>query len=222
MALNKQKGNMYGFITHTKNYIKGKCPIACEYCYMKQWKNLRDPRIDIIELKEDMGEGKYIFVGSSIDMWHKNILDDWKIQSLEHMNKYPGNKYLLQSKAPHEFIWWIDNYYNLLKPLDIIFATTIESDIDHGISNAVSPWVRAEAMKFLKSRGYKTMVTVEPVLKFDLNIFALLLLYANADYYNIGADSKNHNLKEPTAEEIYSLIEAIPFHQKNNLKRLLK
>ena len=33
--LNKQKGNMYGFVTHTWNVIKGKCPHDCEYCYMK-------------------------------------------------------------------------------------------------------------------------------------------------------------------------------------------
>jgi len=26
MTLNKQKGNMYGFVTHTWNVIKGKCP----------------------------------------------------------------------------------------------------------------------------------------------------------------------------------------------------
>src|SRR3990167_1900105 len=30
--LNKQKGNMYGFVTHTWNPIKGKCSHNCSYC----------------------------------------------------------------------------------------------------------------------------------------------------------------------------------------------
>ena len=34
MAMNKQKGNMYGFVTHTWNAIKGRCSHNCSYCYM--------------------------------------------------------------------------------------------------------------------------------------------------------------------------------------------
>ena len=30
--LNRQKGNMYPWITHTWNPIKGKCPHDCTYC----------------------------------------------------------------------------------------------------------------------------------------------------------------------------------------------
>ena len=32
--LNVAKGNMYGFITHTWNPIKGHCYHQCSYCYM--------------------------------------------------------------------------------------------------------------------------------------------------------------------------------------------
>ena len=35
MGLNKQTGNMYPFVTHTWNPIRGKCPHDCLYCYMK-------------------------------------------------------------------------------------------------------------------------------------------------------------------------------------------
>lgn len=38
MVLNEQKGNMYNFITHTWNPIKGKCWHDCSYCYMKKFK----------------------------------------------------------------------------------------------------------------------------------------------------------------------------------------
>ena len=48
--LNKvsKNGNMYQFVTHTWNTIKGECPHGCPYCYMKRWgkqKPVRDPEI---------------------------------------------------------------------------------------------------------------------------------------------------------------------------------
>lgn len=35
MALTKSRGNMYPFVTHTWNAIKGMCFHDCPYCYMK-------------------------------------------------------------------------------------------------------------------------------------------------------------------------------------------
>ena len=39
MAMNKVKqgSNMYPWVTHTWNVIKGKCPHDCSYCYMKRF-----------------------------------------------------------------------------------------------------------------------------------------------------------------------------------------
>ncbi len=37
MGLNKSNGNMYEWITHTWNTIKGECYHDCSYCYMKKW-----------------------------------------------------------------------------------------------------------------------------------------------------------------------------------------
>ena len=68
MALNKQKGNMYAFVTHTWNAVKGKCPHDCEYCYMKEFPQ-GELKFDEKELKTDLGEGNFIFVGSSCDMF---------------------------------------------------------------------------------------------------------------------------------------------------------
>lgn len=57
--LNKQKGNMYGFVTHTWNVIKGKCPHDCEYCYMKVFPQ-GELRFDEKELKSFLDGGKLI------------------------------------------------------------------------------------------------------------------------------------------------------------------
>jgi len=45
MALVKQKGNMYEFVTHMWGPIKGKCKHNCSYCYMKKYP-LADAHID--------------------------------------------------------------------------------------------------------------------------------------------------------------------------------
>jgi len=77
MALNKSKGNMYEFVTHTWNAIKGECPHDCSYCYMKRWGKLNPIRLDTREFKTDLGEGNFIFVGSSCDMFADSIPYEW-------------------------------------------------------------------------------------------------------------------------------------------------
>ena len=49
MGLNKQKGNMYAFVTHTWNPIRGKCPHDCSYCYMKVY-----PQSDLRFVEKEM------------------------------------------------------------------------------------------------------------------------------------------------------------------------
>ena len=99
MGLNVSKGNMYEFVNKTWNTVKGECFHDCSYCYMKRWKNLKPIRFDEKELKTDLGNGNFIFVGSSCDMWAKNIPEDWIQRTLEHCSKY-DNSYFFQTKNP--------------------------------------------------------------------------------------------------------------------------
>ena len=46
MALTKSRGNMYPFVTHTWNAIKGICFHDCPYCYMKKFDGLLPIRFD--------------------------------------------------------------------------------------------------------------------------------------------------------------------------------
>ena len=49
--IKESKGNMYEFVTHTWNPIKGKCFHGCTYCYMKKMCTcLKAPRLDAAEL----------------------------------------------------------------------------------------------------------------------------------------------------------------------------
>lgn len=69
--MNKPQGNMYAYIDGTYNPIKGKCYYGCQYCFMIAMR-LRfgqdsTLRLDEKELKESLGSGNFIFVGSSTD-----------------------------------------------------------------------------------------------------------------------------------------------------------
>lgn len=74
--LNPRQGNMYEFVSHTWNVIKGRCCHNCTYCYMKKWKQ-SSLHFDSKELLTDLGSNNFIFVGFGTDMFANNINPIW-------------------------------------------------------------------------------------------------------------------------------------------------
>ena len=220
--LNKSKGNMYEFVTHTWNTIKGKCPHGCSYCYMKRWGELKPVRFDEKELKTDLGSNNFIFVGSSCDMFAEKIPDEWIRKTLKHMEKY-NNRYLLQTKNPQRILDYIDACVITDK---CIVCSTIESDMFYPeiMKCSPQPMQRSIAMQEL-SEVIDTYVTIEPILDFNLNEFIEMIKQCNPKQVNIGADSGRNKLPEPRKEKVLLLIEELQkftkIHNKNNLKKLL-
>ena len=219
--LNKSKGHMYPFVTHTWNVIKGKCPHDCLYCYMKRFKQV-PLHFDEKELKTDLGEGNFIFVGSSCDIWAWGIYYHQIGFILDHCFLYTKNKYLYQSKNPKRFT----EFYSYF-PKNTILGTTLESNREYPEIYRNAPCIndRYSAMKRI-SKEQVVMVTIEPILDFDLNPFIEMLYDIGPSWVNIGADSKGHNLPEPAPEKIKELIESLQgFTQvkiKKNLERIIK
>jgi len=218
MALNKQAGNMYGFVTHTWNVIKGKCPHDCSYCYMKRFPQ-NDLRFDEKELKTDLGEGNFIFVGSSCDMWCKEALFYFKIEKiLEHCLKYPKNTYLFQTKNPQGFI----KHFELLKKLrpNVILGATIETNRQELLSNK-APAIN-ERSDSMTLKGFRKMITIEPIMDFDVMPLESEIRRTNPEFVNIGADSGNNKLQEPSEFKVGNLIKELEKFTKVNLKDNLK
>lgn len=220
--LNKQKGNMYGFVTHTWNPIRGECPHACSYCYMKVFKNLGELRLDEKSLRDDLGKGNYIFVGSSCDMWAKKVPSWWIGKVIEKCLEHKENKYLFQTKDPRRFA----EFMGSLSFLDCILGITIETNriIPKEISKAPSIKIRVDDFQYFKEE--KKMVTIEPIMDFDIVGLTRFINIIKPDFVNIGADSKGHNLPEPSKEKIEQLIKELKkftkVKLKDNLKRLMK
>ena len=228
MGLNESKGNMYRFVTHTWNTVKGQCPHGCTYCYMKRWGAQRPVRFDEKELKTDLESGNFIFVGSSCDMWADAIPSEWIEKTLEHCSKH-YNRYLFQSKNPARFLairdWAINNFNVDGDFLSLIsLCATIETNRSYPAMNK-SPLVyeRAHFMNLLGR--YWRYVTIEPIMDFDLDPMVELIKVCQPEQVNIGADSGNNGLPEPSKAKVLALIEALQaftiVNRKANLKRII-
>lgn len=223
MGLNISKGNMYDFVTHTWNTVKGSCPHDCSYCYMKRWGKLNPARLDKSEFKTDLGSGNFIFVGSSNDLFAAEHPEEWILETLKHCEKH-DNQYLLQSKNPARILDYIDAAVISDKT---VICTTIETNRYYPEVMSRCPLVdnRADAMNII-SEVVKTYVTIEPIMDFDLPEMIELIKRCNPEQVNIGADSGHNRLPEPSKEKVLELISELSqftkVKQKANLSRLLK
>jgi DNA repair photolyase len=224
MALNEAKGNMYDFVTHTWNTVKGKCPHGCSYCYMKRFGEQKPVRFDEKELKTDLGSGNFIFVGSSCDMFAIDIPVSWINRTLIHCRDH-NNKYLFQSKSPYRMLKEIIGLE--LKEKSIL-CTTIETNRVYPMimCDCPTPETRARDMALADAYKFKTFVTIEPVMDFDTDELLRLIRMCNPTQVNIGADSGNNHLPEPSAEKLLDLIAELQkftvIAKKRNLERLLR
>ena len=224
MGLNKTNGNMYPWVTHTWNPLAGKCQHDCHYCYMKRsfLGNLKkykgESRLDEGELDTDLGSGKTIFVGSATDIFGEWVPESAIKNILNYCRKFPNN-YLFQSKNPSRVAEFLESL-----PKNSIIGTTLETNREYNISQAPQPPQRYQ--DFLSIDHPRKMVSIEPILDFDLEEFLMWVKRISPEFVSIGADSKNNDLKEPSSKKINDLIKGIEdcaeIRVKKNLKRVLR
>jgi hypothetical protein len=113
-------------------------------------------------------------------------------------------------------------------PPAVILGTTIETNRPTPeVSHAPLPRDRFEAMLWLrKNSPNKLFVTVEPILRFDLAELVDWIAALRPDFLNIGADSKNRGLDEPSRAEVVALVaelkrRGVEVREKHNLQRLV-
>ena len=230
---------MYPWTDFTYNPIKG-CKHDCSYCYLKDMAKRygfsMEPRLIEKELKTNLGKGRTIFVGSASDMFGSWVPSEWIEKVLEHCRDYPENTYLFQTKNPERF----QNFPTSFPPHSI-FGTTLETDMygyflyhtkdskmsdksgyynfAENVTKAIGPRQRARCMHMLSDDSRK-MISIEPIMDFNLDNFVRIIRAINGvEFVSIGADSKNHHLPEPSAEETIALIHEL---RKSGIKVLPK
>ncbi len=222
MGLIKSKGNMYEFITHQWNPIKGRCWHDCSYCYMKKWGEQKPIRLDEKEFKTNLGSGNFIFICSGCDLFADGVKREWIIKTIKYANSF-DNKYLYQTKNPFR----MTNYLEFMERKKSVICITLETNkyYEEYMGNCPTPFKRYKAFRQIK--GFKKYITIEPIMDFDLEIFADWIELCKPVQVNIGADSMRNNLPEPSYDKVLDLEEefiksGIKTHHKKNTKRLFK
>ena len=172
-------------------------------------------------------DGNVIFVGSCNDIFGNWIPREWILKVLNHCKKYPDNTYLFQTKNPSRFF----EFENLFPP-NTIYGTTLETNRDNGyckISRAPLPSLRKHMFCLFVTKndfGYKSMISMEPLLDFDLDVMLEWAKEIKPSFVSIGADSITKKFAEPSPEKTKELVDGVKkiteVRVKDNLQRLLK
>jgi len=205
------KTNMY------KNSVKQwrpfvGCGYACSYCrssfqdQLKRWAKSNCPQCYEFEphshenrLNQRMPHTsfmQFIFVCASSDISFCPTEHLAKI--VDRMRDEPNKTFLLQSKNPKTF-----DRVQFSK--NVILGTTLETNIDdiyEGISKAPRPSKRYK--DFVNVAHPAKMVTVEPVLDFDINVMVSWIENIQPCMVWLGYDSRKNHLPEPPLEKVKS------------------
>ena len=228
MALNVSRGNMFPWVTHTWNPRAGVCSHGCLYCFMLDRpcdKYRGPPRLEKSEMRYPLGRDRVIFVGSASDLFARDVPDDVIRAVLERCRMFDGNTYHFQTKNPGRLFDFLD-----LFPEDATLGTTIETNrVIRDVSSAPDPLRRYQALRDLS--WPRKMVSVEPVIAFDVDVLAHIVGRIGPEFVSIGADSKGrlrlHGIEEPGPGDVKMLVRRLrgrvpDIKLKANLDRILQ
>lgn len=207
----KQK-NMYELSVKQWNPHVG-CNHECKYCgssfqaQLKRYgkKNCQlcynfEPHGHQSRLTQSLPKTSYmqfIFTSASGDI--ASCPTDFLEKIIGRIEKDPGKNFLIQSKDPSTF-------NRVVFPSNVILGTTIETNRDslyEGIAKAPSPSQRFE--DFAKVDHPLKMVTIEPVIDFDLDTMVEWMKKIKPCMVWLGYDSKKNNLPEPELKKVREL-----------------
>lgn len=199
----------------TWNPFKG-CRFDCVYCvrsFQRQSKRQKNLCQDCYNYTPHCHEdrlskipsAKIIFVCGNADVAFcpPEFLRKVILRIAEHNSHAPDKTYYLQSKRPACF----EPFLTELPP-NVILLTTLETNRDTGyekVSKAPPPSVRYRQFRALEYS--RKVVTIEPVLDFDLAAFAEWISGIRPEYVWLGFNSKPESvtLPEPTEEKVQRL-----------------
>jgi len=200
--------NPIGWCDYTWNPVKGMCTEACEYCYARRIyaRFHYDPEIRL-DPKELLAPYKLkkparIFCGSTIEMFHQDIHDDWLRQIVKVIKENPQHVF--------QFLYHFSSHRGIF-PDNCWLGLTMTSYVD-----------AQKALKFSKTYpDHLKFISFEPLLGSPDTPDEV---FENIDWVIIGAETGNRKGKiEPRTKWIAKLLNAanmydLPVYMKHNLK----
>lgn len=119
-----------------------------------------------------------------------------------YCRKYPENTYIFQTRNPKLYFNFLQDF-----PPKVLFSTIIETNrfISEIMKNSPQPLMRIKYIHDLKQLGYNTMINIEPIMDFDIEIFFYMLITANPDFITISKNAIKRNIPEPEKNMVLRL-----------------
>ena len=203
----------------TWNPFKG-CDFACSYCvpsFQRQSKRQKSLCEDCYKYAPHCHEGrlktipgaKIIFVCGNADISFCPLNLSRKIirRISEHNKRATYKTYYFQSKQPVYFEPLLMEF-----PENVILLTTLETNRDDGYDVVSKAPLPSERYKQFKALVYpRKVVTIEPVLDFDLELFDTWIKNIAPEYVWFGFNSKpkSVSLPEPTTLKAQELVDSL-------------
>ena len=148
----------------------GICPLMCAFCFVFRYKRKKIAPLTFREkaLKEDLGTGKNIFVNASYESFLPAVKQQWWEDIVAHCAKFPGNRYLVDTKRPDIMRKMMEN--GLVFPDTFTLAVSIEGNRDHrSLFSAACPTVAQRVKEFKAVDWDSKAVVFDPALDFDVD-----------------------------------------------------
>jgi len=217
---------MFREVATTWNPVIG-CLHQCVYCWARRYavrlakmgvkpyaSNLFKPTFIPKRLDRKFRKHQLVFTSDMGDLFGSWVPTLWIQKVLETIRIWPETTFLLLTKNP-------ERYLEFELPDNVIAGATIESNHQHfAISKAPSVEKRLEAMRRLTHN--KKMISVEPILDFDLEAFVEAIRAVNPVFVYVGYDNYNFHLPEPKLEKTLKLIEELETFTEVRLKTIRK
>lgn len=206
----RAKSRMFPDITQTWNPVPG-CRYQCLYCWARdlalgrlkdtpRYRNGFEPQLIEAELEKRFRKG-LIFVNDMGDLWGRWVPREWIERVLQAVRESPGARFLMLTKNPERYL-----EAQRIMPDNVILGATVETNRYSGlVSHAPPVWDRLRAMHQVPEI-YPRVISVEPILDFDPEIFIEGLRLVGPDLVYVGYDNHGHKLAEPSLEKTRQLI----------------
>ena len=131
----------------------------------------------------------------------------------EHNHRCPNKEYYFQSKRPAYFKPFLRDF-----PDNVILLTTLETNRDDGIPRNIQGSTTFKEVSGFKKLEYpRKVVTIEPIMNFDVDVFLDWILKIDPEYVWLGYNSRPKQvvIPEPEKKKMRKFIEGL---RENNIR----
>lgn len=208
----EKKSNMYNHSKKQWNPFVG-CLFDCPYCklsfqaQLKRWaaNNCQDCYNYVPHFHKERLEDKFPmtrgldFISCCLSGDITFAQPEWIEAILERIRRCSNRTFLIQTKNPIVF----ENYDF---PENVLLAITLETNRDLFISKAPSPPKRANIFAKLDFPSDRKIVTIEPIIQFDLLPFVAMIRKIHPQRVYVGYDTRKTGLMQPRIVQTKALM----------------